>query len=74
VAQAYDAARLLYDAMSRATGLAPDPIKDALAQTKGFQGATGTINIDANRNAQKPVVVVQIKGGKFTYSSTVSGG
>jgi branched-chain amino acid transport system substrate-binding protein len=74
VAQAYDAARLLYDAMSRATGLAPDPIKDAIAATKGFQGATGTINIDSNRNAQKPVVIVQIKGGKFTYSSTVSGG
>ena len=74
VAQAYDAARLLYDAMSRATGLAPDPIKDAIAATKGFQGATGTINIDANRNAQKPVVVVQIRGGKFTYSSTVVGG
>jgi branched-chain amino acid transport system substrate-binding protein len=73
-AQAYDAARLLYDAMTRATGLAPDPIKDAIAATKGFQGATGTINIDANRNAQKPIVIVQIKGGKFTYSSTVPGG
>jgi len=73
-AQGYDAARLLYDAMTRATGLAPDPIKDAIAATKGFQGATGTINIDSNRNAQKPVVVVQIKGGKFTYSSTVAGG
>ena len=73
-AQGYDAARLLYDAMSRATGLAPDPIKDALAVTKGFQGATGIISIDTNRNAQKPVVVVQIKGGKFTYSSTVAGG
>jgi branched-chain amino acid transport system substrate-binding protein len=72
-AQGYDAARLLYDAMSRATGLAPDPIKDAIAGTKGFQGATGTINIDADRNAQKPVVVVQIKNGKFTYNSTVSG-
>jgi branched-chain amino acid transport system substrate-binding protein len=73
-AQGYDAARLLYDAMGRATGLAPDLIKDAIAGTKGFQGATGTINIDNNRNAQKPVVVVQIKGGKFTYSSTVAGG
>jgi branched-chain amino acid transport system substrate-binding protein len=73
-AQGYDAARLLYDAMSRATGLAPDPIKDAIAGTKGFQGATGTINIDNNRNAQKPVVVVQIKGAKFTYNSTVAGG
>jgi branched-chain amino acid transport system substrate-binding protein len=59
--------------MSRATGLAPDPIKDALAATRGFQGATGTINIDANRNAEKPVVVVQIKNGKFTYNSTISG-
>jgi branched-chain amino acid transport system substrate-binding protein len=72
-AQAYDAARLLYNAMLRATGLAPDAIKDALAATKGFQGATGTINIDSDRNAQKPVVVVLIKNGKFTYDSTVSG-
>ena len=72
-AQAYDAARLLFDAMARATGFAPDPIKDAIAATKGFQGATGTITIDSNRNAQKPVVVVQIKNGKFTYSSTASG-
>jgi branched-chain amino acid transport system substrate-binding protein len=73
-AQAYDAARLLFDAMARATGFAPDPIKDAIGATKGFQGATGTISIDSNRNAQKPVVVVQIKNGKFTYSSTASGG
>ena len=27
----------------------------------------------ANRNAQKPIVIVQIKGGKFTYNSTVGG-
>jgi branched-chain amino acid transport system substrate-binding protein len=70
-AQGYDAALLLYDAMTRATGLAPDAIKDALAATKGFQGATGTITIDSNRNAQKPVVIEQIKGGKFTYGSVV---
>jgi len=37
-------------------------------------GSDHAANIDANRNAQKPVVVVQIKGGKFTYSSTVVGG
>ena len=73
-AQAYDAARLLFDAMGRASGFAPDLIKDAIAATKGFQGATGTISIDSNRNAQKPVVVEQIKNGKFTYSSTASGG
>ena len=60
--------------MSRATGLALDPTKDAIGATKGFQGATGTINFDSNRNAQKPVVVLQVKNGKFTYSSTVTGG
>jgi branched-chain amino acid transport system substrate-binding protein len=59
--------------MERATGLAPDPIRDAVAATKGLQGATGTISIDANHNADKPVVVVAIKQGKFTYDSTVSG-
>jgi branched-chain amino acid transport system substrate-binding protein len=73
-AQGYDAALLLYDAMGRASGLAPDAIKEALASTKGFQGATGTITIDANRNANKPIVIEQIKAAKFTYNSTVEGG
>jgi branched-chain amino acid transport system substrate-binding protein len=71
-AQGYDAARLLYDAMGRAESGAPKAIRDAIAQTKGFQGATGTISMDANRNADKPLVVVQIKGGKFTYFATVN--
>lgn len=72
-AQGFDAARLLFDAMERATDLTPEAIKTAIASTKGFQGATGTITIDASHNAQKPLVVVQIKGGKFTYHSTAGG-
>jgi len=72
-AQAYDAARLLADAIGRAKADTPDGIRDALAETKGFQGATGTISMDENRNAQKPVVIVQIKDKKFTYHSTVGG-
>jgi branched-chain amino acid transport system substrate-binding protein len=71
-AQGYDAARLLYDAMGRAESGAPKAIRDAIAQTKGFQGATGTISMDANRNADKPLVVVQIKDKKFTYFATVN--
>jgi branched-chain amino acid transport system substrate-binding protein len=71
-AQAFDAAKLLYDAMGRATAIEPKAIRDAIAATKGFQGATGTISIDANRNADKPLVIVQIKGGKFTYHATVN--
>ncbi len=71
-AQAYDAAKLLDDAMGRATAIEPIAIRDAIAQTKGFQGATGSITIDKDRNADKPLVVVQVKGGKFTYHATVN--
>jgi branched-chain amino acid transport system substrate-binding protein len=68
-AQGYDAAKLLFDAIGRATELTPVAVKDALAQTKDFAGATGTLTIDKNHNANKPIVVVQIKSKKFTYAT-----
>ncbi len=71
-AQGYDAAKLLFDAMSRATEIAPEPIKNAIADTKNFQGATGTLTIDQNHNANKPIVVVQVKNKKFTYSAQLT--
>ncbi len=70
-AMGYDAAKVLADAIGRAKDDSPDAIRQAIQETTGFQGATGTISIDANRNADKPLVVVQIKGKKFTYHSTV---
>jgi branched-chain amino acid transport system substrate-binding protein len=45
---AYDAVLLLADAMRRCRSVAPENIRDALAATRGFQGATGTISFDAN--------------------------
>ncbi len=71
-AQGYDATRLLVDAIGRATDVTPAAIRDALAATKDFQGATGSITIDKDRNASKPIVVVQIKNKKFTYSTQVA--
>jgi branched-chain amino acid transport system substrate-binding protein len=71
-AQGYDAARLLADALGRAKAPTPDAIRQAIQETKGFQGATGTISIDKDRNAEKAVVVVRIKDKKFTYYSTVN--
>ena len=68
-AQGYDSARLLFDAIGRATEATPEAVKNALATTKDFQGATGTLTIDANHNANKPIVVVQIKNKTFTYAS-----
>jgi branched-chain amino acid transport system substrate-binding protein len=68
-AQGYDAAKLLFDAMGRASAVTPEAIKTALVQTKDFAGATGTLTIDKDHNANKPIVVVQIKNKKFTYAS-----
>jgi branched-chain amino acid transport system substrate-binding protein len=68
----YDAAKLLADAMGRAKEVTPDAIREAIQNTKGFQGATGAITIDAERNADKPIVIVQIKGKKSTYFATVN--
>jgi branched-chain amino acid transport system substrate-binding protein len=67
----YDAAKLLADSIGRAKGDTPEAIRDAIAETKGFQGASGSITINAERNADKPIVVVQVKDKKFTYHSTV---
>jgi branched-chain amino acid transport system substrate-binding protein len=68
-AQGYDAARLLFDAIGRAESVTPEAIKTALVQTKDFAGATGTLTIDKDHNANKPIVVVQIKSKKFTYAT-----
>ncbi|EYF04067.1 ABC transporter substrate-binding protein [Chondromyces apiculatus] len=72
-AMAYDATRLLGDAIGRAKTDTPEGVRDAIAETKGFQGATGTINIDAERNADKPIVIVQIKDKQFHFHSAVGG-
>lgn len=70
-AQGYDSARLLADAIKRAAADTPDAIRQAIQDTKGFQGATGAITINAERNADKPIVIVRIKDKKFAYHSTV---
>jgi branched-chain amino acid transport system substrate-binding protein len=68
-AQGYDAAKLLFDAMKRAGVADREGIKTALAETKDFAGATGSLTIDKNHNANKPIVVVQVKDKKFKYTA-----
>jgi branched-chain amino acid transport system substrate-binding protein len=70
--QGYDGAHILFDAIGRATEVTPDAIRAALATTKDFIGATGATTIDADRNAEKPIVVVQIKAKKFTYATALT--
>lgn len=68
----YDAMKLMADAITRAGSTDGAAIRDALAATKDFQGASGKISIDEQRNAKKPAVILKIDGGKFRYAGTVS--
>jgi branched-chain amino acid transport system substrate-binding protein len=68
----YDAARLLADAIKRAGSSDSQAIRDALAKTAGFQGVTGEISLDANRNASKPGLIVTVKQGKFEIAEKIA--
>lgn len=47
-------------------------LRDLIAATNGYPGVTGNITLDAMRNADKPAVVIEIKGGQKVYNTTVN--
>ncbi len=67
----YDAARLLFDAMDRAKSLGGKDLAAAIASTKNFAGVTGSITIDAQRNANKDAVMLEITNGVPKYVATI---
>jgi branched-chain amino acid transport system substrate-binding protein len=67
----YDAMMLLKNASERATAIDRKSVRDALAQTKDFQGVTGKITIDAKRNASKPAAVLRIEGKATKTAATI---
>lgn len=71
VALGYDSAMLLADAIKRAGSVEGAKVRDALAATKDYQAVTGRITLDANRNASKSAVILQIQSGAFKYLETV---
>ncbi len=70
-ALAYDAAKILADAIKRAGSTDGEKVRDAIAATKDFQGVTGTITINQDRNAVKPAVVLKVEGGKYKLIETI---
>lgn len=69
---AYDAGMILFDAIKRAGSTEAEKIKNALASTKDFNGVSGKISINEQRNAVKPAVILEIRDGKFKYKETVN--
>jgi len=69
-ALAYDASLMLFEALSRASSLSSESIRDQLAATERFAGATGLISLDSSRNAVKPVTIMQIKSGNPRFETS----
>lgn len=67
----YDAVYILADAIQRAGTTDEPALRNAIAETKNFNGITGTITIDENRNAIKPAVIVQFREGKPRFVARV---
>jgi len=72
-ALAYDSAKVLADAIKRAGGTESAKLKDAINATKNFAGVTGTITLDASRNAVKSAVVLELDpaASKFNFKETI---
>ena len=67
----YDAYLVVLDAIKRANSAEPEKIREALTQTKDFEGSAGSITINAERNADKDAVFKTVKDGKFVFLTTV---
>lgn len=68
----YDAGMILFDAIKKAGDTSGEKIRDQLAKVADYQGITGLITINSERNAVKPAVVMEIKDGKFVYKETIA--
>ncbi len=71
-ALAYDSVYILADAINRAKSLEAKDLAAAIASTKDFDGVTGNITINAERNAEKDAVILQIQNGEPRFVTTVS--
>jgi branched-chain amino acid transport system substrate-binding protein len=68
----YDGYLVALDAIKRAGSVEPQKIRDAIAVTKGFVGAAGTVTLDANGDATKSAFIKAVQGGKFVFKTIVN--
>ncbi|MGD9188685.1 MAG: ABC transporter substrate-binding protein [Desulfobacteraceae bacterium] len=63
-ALAYDAVKLLADAIERAASTERSAIRDALANTKQFRGVTGTLAFNQHGDPIKTIIIMKISDGR----------
>ncbi len=67
----YDALRLVVQAMRRADNLTSAAIRDQLAATMNYSGATFISGYDENRHTSKSVVIKQIINGEVQFHKLI---
>ena len=67
----YDALRVFADSVRRAGSLDRKAIRDQIAATKDYQGASGTITMGPDRNPIKPVAMIKIENGQMNFAGWV---
>jgi branched-chain amino acid transport system substrate-binding protein len=68
----YDSGQLLLAAIAKAGSLDRQKVRDALANISEFEGVTGTMRFSGTGDPVKSAVIIQVKDGKFKYSTSVS--
>lgn len=69
----YDALLLLADAIARAGSVERDALRSALAATRQFPGATGTLSFDEHRNPiNKEACIIELKHDHWNLLKTVA--
>ena len=70
-AAGYDAAMILLKAIETAPTITSDAIRGQLATTKDFDGATGKITINGDRNADKAAFIVKVQGKLLKFVTMI---
>lgn len=68
----FDGYILALDAITRAGSTDPAAIRDAIALTSGFEGATGVVTLDKNGDATKSAFIKEVQAGKFVFRTIVA--
>lgn len=67
----YDAVRLVADAVARAGSTDRSAVRDALAATRRFPGATGATSINPGRDADKGAAIIAVRGGALEFVESI---
>ncbi len=69
----YDMMMQMADAIKRAGSVDPKAIRDALAETKDFQGVTGVISYESGKRVpNKSVTIIRVQDGVYSFVKEIT--